>query len=75
MRKLSFTNYELFDDIDKAYENFIKKAMAVIDSLAPSKNKPIKGISQDCFDAKIMEKNKWEGLAILEILKVLVTYW
>ena len=49
--------------------------MAVIDSLAPSKNKPIKGISQDCFDAKIMEKNKWEGLAILEILKILLTYW
>ena len=75
MRKLSFTNYELFDVIDKAYENFIKKAMAVIDSLAPSKNKRVKGTSQDCFDAEIMEKNKWEGLAILETLKILLAYW
>ena len=30
--------------------------MAVIDNLAPSKNKPIKGTSQDWFDAEIMEK-------------------
>ena len=30
--------------------------MAVIDNLAPSKNKPIKGMSQDWFDAEIMEK-------------------
>ena len=30
--------------------------MAVIDNLAHSKNKPIKGTSQDWFDAEIMEK-------------------
>ena len=56
LRKLSFPSYELFDDIDTAYENFIQKVMAVIDNLAPSKSKRIKGTSQNWFDAEIMEK-------------------
>ena len=30
--------------------------MAIIDNLAPGKNKRIKGISQNWFDAEIMEK-------------------
>ena len=30
--------------------------MAVIDNLAPSESKCIKGTSQDWFDAKVMEK-------------------
>ena len=56
LRKLSFLNYELFDDIDTAYENFIQKVIAVIDNLALSKNKGIKGTLQNWFDAEIMEK-------------------
>ena len=47
LRKLCFPNYELFDDIDTAYENFIQKVMPVIDNLAPSKNNRIKGTSQN----------------------------
>ena len=39
-----------------AYENFIQKVMAVIGNLVPSKNKRIKGTSQNQFDAEIMEK-------------------
>ena len=39
LRKLSFPNYGLFDEIGKAYENFTQKVMADIDSLAPSKKK------------------------------------
>ena len=42
LRKLSFLNYELFDDIDTAYENFIQKVMAVIDNLAPNKNNALR---------------------------------
>ena len=38
------------------YENFIPKVMTVIDNLAPSKNKRIKGTSQDWFNTEIMEK-------------------
>ena len=54
--KLSFPNFELFDDIDKTYENFIQKVVTVIDNLAPSTNKRIKGTSQDWFDAQIIKK-------------------
>ena len=54
--KLSFPNYELFDDIDKTYENFIQEVVTVIDNFAPSTNKRIKGTSQDWFDAQIIEK-------------------
>ena len=32
LRKLNFPNYELFEDIDTAYENFLQKFMAVIDN-------------------------------------------
>ena len=35
--KLSFADCELFDDIGKAYKNFIHQVMAVIDNLTPSK--------------------------------------
>ena len=41
---IGIPNYELFDDIDTAY------------NLAPSKNKHIKGTSQNWFDVEIMEK-------------------
>ena len=43
LRKFNFPNYEVFDDIDKAYKNFIQKVIAVIDNLATSENKHIKG--------------------------------
>ena len=56
LRKLSFPNYKLFDDIDNVDENFIRKVMTGIDNLAPSKNKRIKGTSQGWFDAEIMGK-------------------
>ena len=52
LRKQSFPNYQVFDDIDTAFENFIQKVMAVIDNLALSKNKRIKGASQNWFDAE-----------------------
>ena len=56
LRKLSFPDYKLFDGIDEASEKCIQKVMAVIDILAPSKNKRIMGTSQHWFDAEIMEK-------------------
>ena len=36
LKKLNFPNYELFDDIYNAYENFIQNVMAVTDYLALS---------------------------------------
>ena len=40
--------------------------MSVIDNLAPSKNKRIKGTSQNWFDAEIMAKNL-KSLAYMQI--------
>ena len=34
----------------------MQKVMAIIDNLAPSKNKHIKGTLQDWFDAEIIEE-------------------
>ena len=45
LRKLKFPNYELIDNIDKAYENFVQKIMVVTDNIAPSKSKCINGTS------------------------------
>ena len=42
-----FSNYELFDDIDEDYQNFIQKVMAGTDNFAPSIDKRVKGTSQD----------------------------
>ena len=85
--KLGFPNYELFDDIDKAYENFIQKVITVIDNLTPSKNKHIKVTSQDRFHAEIMEKKgisfsekrgmEKKGISFSERLKesIKITIW
>ena len=40
--KKRLPNYELFDDIDKAYENFIEKVEDFVDNVALSKKKRIK---------------------------------
>lgn len=42
LRKLNLPSYELFDNVNKDSENFIKKSMAVIYNLAASKNRRIK---------------------------------
>ena len=55
LKKITFSQLWI-DDIDKAHENFIQKVMAVIDNLALSKNKCIKGTSENWFNDEIMEK-------------------
>ena len=65
--------FQVFDDIDKVYENFIQKVMAIIDNLAASKNKRIKGTSQNWFDPEIMKK-KWQGWAISKIQKISLAF-
>ena len=53
--KLYFPNYENFSDMNKAYENFIKKLMIVIDELVLFRTKRVKGNSQEWFDEEIRE--------------------
>ena len=55
LKKIKFSQLWI-GDIDKAHENFIQKVMSVIDNLALSKNKRIKGTSEDWFDDEIIEK-------------------
>ena len=53
LKLANFPNYLNFDNIDLAYSNFLKTLMSVIDSLAPSKEKRIKGRTQEWFDGEI----------------------
>ena len=41
--------------MNKTYENFIQKLMSVIDKLAPSKTKRVKGNSREWFDGEVIE--------------------
>ena len=73
LRKLNFSNYELFDDTGKDYQNLIQKVMLVIDNFALSKYKHInKGSSQDWFDAEIMEKILEKDKVIQRIQKIML---
>ena len=47
LSKVYFPNYENFGDVNKAYENFFKKLMRVIDKLGHFKTKIVKGNSQE----------------------------
>ena len=55
LKLVNFPNYLKFDNIDSAYSNFLKTLMTVIDSLAPSMEKRIKGRTQEWFDGEISE--------------------
>ena len=55
LKLVNFPNYLKFDNIDSAYSNFLKTLMTVIDSLAPSIEKRIKGCTQEWFDGEISE--------------------
>ena len=49
LSKLNFPNYRNFNDINKAYIEFIQKIMNVIDKVAPLKERRVKENSQEWF--------------------------
>ena len=51
--KLNLPNYQNCYEINKAYIDFIKKIMSVIEKVAPIKERRVKQISQEWFDGKI----------------------
>ena len=55
LKQANFPNYLNFDNMDAAYCSFLKILMNVIDSLAPSKERRIKGRTQEWFDGEISE--------------------
>ena len=56
LKKLNFTNYKLFNDVNEAYSNFFQKIRTVIDNIAICKTNRVKTNSQKRFDEEILEK-------------------
>ena len=58
LSKLNFPNYQNFNDINEAYNDFIQKIMNVIDKVAPLKERWVKQNSQEWFDGEIADEIK-----------------
>ena len=56
--KLNFPNYQNFNDINEAYNDFIQKIMNVIDKVTPLKERWVKRNSQEWFDGEIADEIK-----------------
>ena len=55
LKKVNFTNYDLFNDINEAYSNFFQKTRTIIDNIAPCKTKTVNTNTQKWFDGEILE--------------------
>ena len=55
MKKVKFSNYENFININEAYSNFIQKLTSVINVIVPCKTKRIKDNSKEWFDSVVSE--------------------
>ena len=55
MKKVKFSNYENFANINEAYSNSIEKLTSVIDKIAPCQTKRVKGNSKEWFDSVVSE--------------------
>ena len=60
MGEVKVPNYEIFDNVNDTYPNFILKLMDVIDKVAPVKNKRIKINSQEWFDGEFQKSFSYE---------------
>ena len=58
LSKSNFPNYRNFNDINKAYNDFIQKIMNVIDKVAPLKERRVKQNFQECFDGETADEIK-----------------
>ena len=56
--KLNFPNYQNYNEINEAYNDFIQKFMSVIDRVMPIKEKQVKQNSQEWFDGEIANEIK-----------------
>ena len=55
LKKSNFCNYEEFDNIDSAYNDFADKLIRAINKIAPSKEIRVKGQNQEWFDGEILD--------------------
>ena len=58
LSKLNFPNYQSYNGIDGAYNDFIQKIMSVIDKVATKKERRIKQNSQEWFNEEIADEIK-----------------
>ena len=56
LERVSFPNYENFDNPDVAYSDFITRLDCVINAIAPFKTVRIKNNASEWFDGEIAEK-------------------
>ena len=61
MERVSFPNYENFDNPDFAYSDFITLLHCVIDSITPFKTFIVKNNTIEWFDGEIAEKIHTQG--------------
>ena len=54
--KATLPNYEKYQNINKAYDNFFQKLIEVVKNIAPLKTTRIKNTSNEWFDRKIAGK-------------------
>ena len=58
LSKLNFPNYQNYQDINEACNDFIQKIMNFIDKVAPMKERRVKQNSQEWFDREITDEIK-----------------
>ena len=58
LSKLNFPNYQNFNDINKAYNDFIQNIMNFVDKVTPLKERQVKQSSQEWFDEEIANEIK-----------------
>ena len=58
LQKVSFPNYELFNDVNEAYLNFFQKLKIVVDNIATCKKEKVKANTQKLFYGEILENIK-----------------
>ena len=69
LSRLNFPNYQNFNDINEAYNDFIQKIMNVIDKVAPLKERRVKQNSQEWFDGEFPMKLKMKLKIVINCLK------
>ena len=57
-QELNFPNYQNYNEINEAYNDFIQKITSVIDKVAPIKERRVKRNSQEWFDGEIADEIK-----------------
>ena len=62
LSKLNFPNYQNYNEINEAYNDFIQKITSVIDKVAPIKERRVKQNSQEWFDGEIADEIKRDKL-------------